>query len=90
MACCQQSASPSSSSSLTSLSLNTLYTLTLNLTLPSTPYTTPHIQELYYRHLYARAQPSLRARCESWDNYCDLFGVILHGGCGGEGRGGGF
>lgn len=37
------------------------------------------LQELYYRHLYARTQPSLRARCESWDNYCDLFGVILHG-----------
>jgi len=36
-------------------------------------------KELYYRHLYARTQPSLRARCESWDNYCDLFGVILHG-----------
>jgi translation initiation factor 3 subunit L len=37
------------------------------------------LQELYFRHLYAKTQPSLRARCESWDNYCDLFGVILHG-----------
>jgi hypothetical protein len=38
-------------------------------------------QELYFRHLYSRTPggPSLRARCESWDNYCDLFGVILHG-----------
>uniref|UniRef100_A0A383V606 Eukaryotic translation initiation factor 3 subunit L n=1 Tax=Tetradesmus obliquus TaxID=3088 RepID=A0A383V606_TETOB len=36
-------------------------------------------KELYFRHLYAKTQPSLRARCESWDNYCDLFGVILHG-----------
>eukprot|EP00879_Flechtneria_rotunda_P028433 GHRR01030542.1.p1 GENE.GHRR01030542.1~~GHRR01030542.1.p1 ORF type:complete len:257 (+),score=59.36 GHRR01030542.1:165-935(+) len=34
-------------------------------------------KELYFRHLYAKTQPSLRARCESWDNYCDLFGVIL-------------
>ena len=35
-------------------------------------------QELYYRHLYARCAPDLRQRCESWDNYCDLFGVLLH------------
>lgn len=36
-------------------------------------------RELYFRHLFARTQPGLRARCESWDNYCELFGVILHG-----------
>lgn len=36
-------------------------------------------KELYYRHLYAKTLPDLRQRCESWDNYCDLFGVILHG-----------
>ena len=36
-------------------------------------------KELYFRHLYARGAPGLRARCESWDNYCELFGVILHG-----------
>jgi translation initiation factor 3 subunit L len=36
-------------------------------------------KELYYRHLYAKTMPDLRQRCESWDNYCDLFGVILHG-----------
>lgn len=36
------------------------------------------LQELYFRHLYAKTVPSLRARCESWDNYMDLFGVILH------------
>eukprot|EP00878_Enallax_costatus_P013369 GHUV01013977.1.p1 GENE.GHUV01013977.1~~GHUV01013977.1.p1 ORF type:complete len:491 (+),score=162.12 GHUV01013977.1:606-2078(+) len=36
-------------------------------------------KELYFRHLYSKTQPSLRARCESWDNYCELFGVILHG-----------
>lgn len=36
-------------------------------------------KELYYRHLYAKCQPNLRQRCESWDNYCELFGVILHG-----------
>lgn len=37
------------------------------------------MQELYFRHLYAKTNPDLRARCESWDNYCELFGVILHG-----------
>eukprot|EP00955_Chlamydomonas_euryale_P101004 365319-Chlamydomonas_euryale.AAC.2 len=35
-------------------------------------------QEMYYRHLYARCNPDLRQRCESWDNYCDLFGLLLH------------
>lgn len=34
---------------------------------------------MYFRHLYARTTPTLRDRCESWDNYCELFGVILHG-----------
>jgi translation initiation factor 3 subunit L len=36
-------------------------------------------QELYYRHLYARCKPDLSQRCDSFDNYCELFGVILHG-----------
>lgn len=36
-------------------------------------------KEMYYRHLYAKNTPSLEQRCESWDNYCALFGVILHG-----------
>ncbi|KAI8471250.1 MAG: RNA polymerase I-associated factor PAF67-domain-containing protein [Monoraphidium minutum] len=36
-------------------------------------------KEMYFRHLFAKTQPGLRARCESWDNYCELFGVILHG-----------
>jgi len=36
------------------------------------------LQELYFRHLYARAAPTLRERVESWENYMDLFGVILH------------
>jgi translation initiation factor 3 subunit L len=36
-------------------------------------------KEMYYRHLYARLTPTLEQRCESWDNYCALFGVILHG-----------
>mmetsp|Transcript_35179 Transcript_35179/g.89048 ORF Transcript_35179/g.89048 Transcript_35179/m.89048 type:complete len:519 (-) Transcript_35179:279-1835(-) len=35
-------------------------------------------KEMYFRHLYARCQPDLRQRCESWDNYCDLFGLLLH------------
>ena len=33
--------------------------------------------EMYYRHVYARLQPTLEQRCESWDNYCELFKVIL-------------
>ncbi len=33
---------------------------------------------MYFRHLYARCQPDLRQRCESWDNYVDLFGLLLH------------
>ena len=36
-----------------------------------------HVQEMYYRHLYASVQPTLQHRCESWDNYCALFNVIL-------------
>lgn len=33
---------------------------------------------MYHRHLYAKCTPDLRQRCESWDNYCDLFGLLLH------------
>ncbi|KXZ49005.1 hypothetical protein GPECTOR_24g295 [Gonium pectorale] len=33
--------------------------------------------EMYFRHLYARCQPTLRDRCDSWDNYLDLFGLLL-------------
>ena len=36
-------------------------------------------KELYYRHIYAKLTPTLEQRCESWDNYCSLFGIILHG-----------
>jgi translation initiation factor 3 subunit L len=28
--------------------------------------------------LYARCGPTLRDRCDSWDNYCELFGLLLH------------
>lgn len=35
------------------------------------------VQEMYYRHLYATVQPTLEQRCESWDNYCALFNIIL-------------
>ena len=34
-------------------------------------------QEMYFRHLYATVQPTLEQRCDSWDNYCALFNVIL-------------
>jgi len=36
-------------------------------------------KELYFRHLYAKQTPTLQERTESWENYCSLFGVILHG-----------
>ena len=32
---------------------------------------------MYFRHLYARVTPDLRARVASWNNYRDLFGVII-------------
>ncbi len=36
-------------------------------------------KEMWFRHLYARLQPTIEQRCDSWDNYCNLFQVILHG-----------
>ncbi|KAF5743988.1 eukaryotic translation initiation factor 3 subunit L-like [Tripterygium wilfordii] len=36
-------------------------------------------REMWYRHLYARLSPTLRQRIDSWDNYCSLFRVVLHG-----------
>eukprot|EP00475_Leptophrys_vorax_P043223 TRINITY_DN8253_c0_g1_i1.p1 TRINITY_DN8253_c0_g1~~TRINITY_DN8253_c0_g1_i1.p1 ORF type:complete len:528 (+),score=41.84 TRINITY_DN8253_c0_g1_i1:206-1789(+) len=36
-------------------------------------------RELYFRHVFARLQPTLEQRCESWENYCNLFQVVLHG-----------
>lgn len=36
-------------------------------------------KEMYFRHLYAKLTPSLEQRCQSWDNYCQLFQVILQG-----------
>ena len=35
------------------------------------------VQEMYFRHLYAASQPTLEQRCESWDNYVNLFRVLL-------------
>ena len=35
--------------------------------------------ELYYRHLHAETTPSANERKGAWDNYCELFGVALHG-----------
>ena len=34
-------------------------------------------RELYYRHLYARVPPTLEDRIGSFDNYCQLFQIIL-------------
>ncbi|XP_055820698.1 uncharacterized protein LOC129889435 [Solanum dulcamara] len=36
-------------------------------------------REMWFRHLYARLSPTLRQRIDSWDNYCSLFQVVLHG-----------
>jgi translation initiation factor 3 subunit L len=36
-------------------------------------------REMYFRHVYGKATPSLEQRRESWDNYANLFSVILHG-----------
>ncbi|KAJ1978532.1 hypothetical protein H4R35_001873 [Dimargaris xerosporica] len=35
-------------------------------------------RELYYRHIYARLQPTLEDRFHSYENYCDLFNFILN------------
>ncbi|KAG0454651.1 hypothetical protein HPP92_023943 [Vanilla planifolia] len=36
-------------------------------------------REMWFRHVYARLSPTGRQRVDSWDNYCSLFGVVLHG-----------
>ncbi|XP_022854939.1 eukaryotic translation initiation factor 3 subunit L-like [Olea europaea var. sylvestris] len=36
-------------------------------------------REMWFRHLYARHSPTLKQRIDSWDNYCSLFQVVLHG-----------
>mmetsp|Transcript_20993 Transcript_20993/g.59056 ORF Transcript_20993/g.59056 Transcript_20993/m.59056 type:complete len:487 (+) Transcript_20993:116-1576(+) len=34
-------------------------------------------RELYFRHIYARLQPTLQQRIESWENYSNLFSYLL-------------
>jgi len=34
-------------------------------------------QELYYRHIYAKLKPSMEDRVASWQNYCNLFDLVL-------------
>ena len=36
-------------------------------------------KEMYFRHVYGKATPTLEQRRESWDNYANLFSVITHG-----------
>jgi translation initiation factor 3 subunit L len=36
-------------------------------------------KEMYFRHLYGKATPTLEQRAESWETYANLFNVILHG-----------
>ena len=33
-------------------------------------------KEIYFRHVYAKLTPTLEQRCESWDNYVQLFGAL--------------
>ncbi|KTW30792.1 hypothetical protein T552_00504 [Pneumocystis carinii B80] len=35
-------------------------------------------RELYFRHIYAKLQPTIEQRFQSYDNYCDLFNLILN------------
>ncbi|KAK4058739.1 hypothetical protein OIO90_000183 [Microbotryomycetes sp. JL221] len=35
-------------------------------------------RELYFRHVYARLQPDLDDRIASYENYCQLFNIILN------------
>lgn len=35
-------------------------------------------KELYFRHVYASSKPTLEQRRESWENYRDLFTIILN------------
>ena len=34
-------------------------------------------KELCYRHIYAKLQPTLEQRFDSWTNYCDIFNLLL-------------
>tara|TARA_B110001452_G_scaffold266064_1_gene272009 strand:- start:617 stop:1897 length:1281 start_codon:yes stop_codon:yes gene_type:complete len=34
-------------------------------------------RELCYRHIYAKLQPTLEQRFDSWANYCDIFNLLL-------------
>ena len=35
-------------------------------------------RELFYRHVYAKLQPTLEDRFASYENYCNLFNIILN------------
>eukprot|EP00245_Coleochaete_scutata_P009099 TRINITY_DN292_c0_g2_i1.p1 TRINITY_DN292_c0_g2~~TRINITY_DN292_c0_g2_i1.p1 ORF type:complete len:533 (-),score=111.36 TRINITY_DN292_c0_g2_i1:296-1894(-) len=35
-------------------------------------------KEMFFRHVYSLGNPTLEQRCDSWDNYCQLFQVVLH------------
>lgn len=34
-------------------------------------------KEMYYRHIYAKLQPSIYQRFESFNAYCELFDYLL-------------
>ncbi|RWS10460.1 eukaryotic translation initiation factor 3 subunit L-like isoform X1 [Dinothrombium tinctorium] len=35
-------------------------------------------KELYFRHIYAKCQPTIEQRCDSYANYCSLFNLLLN------------
>jgi len=37
-------------------------------------------KELYFRHIYAKLQPTLEQRVDSWKNYCEFFNYLLNSG----------
>lgn len=34
-------------------------------------------REMWFRHVFARLSPTLKQRIDSWENYCNLFKVIM-------------
>lgn len=61
-----------------------------NTSWPSAELISPYVQgdatflilynELYYRHLFSKANPTLAQRLDSWTNYCELFQNFLQDG----------
>ena len=35
-------------------------------------------KEMWFRHLYAKGRPTLAQRAESWQNYCNVFDIVIN------------